>query len=403
MPESDSHKRLKIAYIIPRFHPFKGGAEQNILAMASRMVAQGHDVTVITTNIKFRNEELPKTETFEGIKIIRQWSLNDQLYAGFYPELLPYLLSHEFDVIHASGIGFLWREMCLIIKKIFTWKTKFVVTPHGRFMALGDTEGARGVARKYYTAILKIFIPWLYDAVIQVNPKQSEWMQKEYGISPEKIKLIPNGIDQKYTEEVLIEHQPHEKVIITYINRQEWYKGIQDVIRALNIIKNKYKDSLGKDDSQIADFKFLVMGRAGNYTQKLKDLVEELEMQNYVDFIFSPSDEERDKIFYEDSQINILPSKWEAVGITLIEAMAKGNVVITTTGNEGADMIIKNEENGYIYKFGEFEELAEILEKLLLNPDLRRKMQEINLERAKNFTWEAIFPEYENLLLEVTK
>lgn len=388
----DPIKKIKIAYVIPRFHPFKGGAEQNFYAMASRMVKEGHDVTVITTNVKYRSEELAYEEMFEGIHIIRNWALSNQLYAGFYPGLLPTLLFHHYDVIHASGIGFLWRELCLILKKIFAYKTKFIVTPHGPFMALNDKVGFRGFAKKFYTQVLRLFIPWLYDSVIQVNPRQTEWMERDYGIDKEKVTLIPNGIDKNYIEEVLVEHQPHEKVTITYINRHEWYKGIQDVIKALALLK---------DTSDLPSFEFLILGRAGNYTQKLKDLIAELAMESFVKFLFSPSDEERDKIFYEQSQISILPSKWEAVGISLLEAMAKGNVIITTTGNEGADLILKDGENGFIYDFGDYKKLAELLKTLLINFDLRRKMSERNLELAKKFTWEAIFPEYETLVLKL--
>lgn len=387
-------KPIKVAYVIQRFHPFKGGAEQNIYALASRMAKEGSDVTVVTTDVKYRNEKLEKEERHNGMKIVRNHSFNQQMYAGFYPGLLPYLLKNDFDVIHASGIGFFWREICLIVKKLFSRKTKFIVTPHGPFMAINNQTGFRGFAKKVYTFILRLFIPWLYDIVIAVNPKQHEWMVKEYGINPKKIFVLPNGIDASYIEETLFKHEANDKVIITYMNRHEWYKGIQNVIEAVKTIKKKKLTN--------TEFEFWIMGRAGNYTAKLNELIENYNLKDSVKFIFSPSDQERDKIFYEESQINILPSNWEATGITLIEAMAKGNVLITTFQNEASDIIIKEGENGYIYNYNDIQKLTNIILKLLNDSKLRESIRENNILAAKDFTWEAVFPEYLALMENIS-
>lgn len=390
-------KKLKIAYVIPRFHPFRGGAEINMQAMASRMVKEGHDVTVITTNAKYRDEKLPLKEEYEGMHIVRNVAWNNLLYAGFYPGLLPFLLKNQFDVIHSSGIGFLWREFCLVIKKLISRKkTKFVVTPHGPFMALGDKKGFRGFARKTYTRILSLFIPWLYDKVIEINPKQEEWMVADYKIKKEKIVLVPNGIDADYPATEIFKHNKSDKVIITYMNRHEWYKGSQDIIKALDYLKNS--KSL---EFKFENLEFYLMGRAGNYTQKLKDLVEKLYATSYVKFIFAPSDEERDRIFYEESQISILPSKWEGTGIALLEAMAKGNVGITTVQNEANEILIKEGRTGYVFEFGDYKKLARILKKLLEDYDLRQEIRKNNIKFAKQFTWDGVFPDYKLMIEEL--
>jgi glycosyltransferase involved in cell wall biosynthesis len=381
----------KIAYIIPRFYPFKGGAEENIFALASRAVQKGHDVTVLTTSTKFRNENLERVQVYEGIKIVRFWSLNKALYAGFYPELLIHLIGNNYDIIHSSGIGFFWREFCLIIERITSRKTKFITTPHGPFMALGDTEGLRGAVRKYGTIILRAYLNRLYDYFIAINSKQYEWMEALYKINKEKIIVIPNGINSDYIEKEIVQHTPEDKVVITYLNRIEWYKGIQDVVKAIARL-------LDPRSTTSKNFVFYIMGKSGGYTQKLKELITELEVEEYVKFILHPTDEERDRIFLEESQINILPSKWEGTGITLIEAMAKGNVIITTTGNEAADILIKNGSNGFIYEFGDIDRLKDILKKLINDSALRQEMRKENLKLSHNFTWESVVPDYFKLL-----
>jgi len=391
-------KRLKIAYIAPRFIPFQGGGEKNIYSIALRMAKLGHDVTVYTANIKYyKSEPLPPyRETIEGMKIIRNWALNESLYAGFYPSLFPLLLLNKYDLIHTSGIGFIWREFCLIIKRILSPNTGFIVTPHGPFMALNDTTGVRGFVKKYYTKVLKIILPKIYDRVIEVNPKQDSWISSEYNISKDKIRLVPNGIDESYIESKIIEHDPEEQVVITYLNRWEKYKGIQEVITALSIIRDK---KLLKNNYKLP--LFYVMGRPGNYKDELYKLVEDLKLEENVKFIISPTDSIKDEIFYKQSQINVLTSQYEGYGITLTEAMAKGNVVITTYGNEGADLFLIPGVTGYMYNYLDIEKLSEIIALLINDPTLRKKIREENIRFIKKLTWESVFPKYLDIVNEL--
>ncbi len=390
-------KKLKIAYVIPRFHPFKGGAELNMLEMASRSAKLGHDVTVLTTNVKFRNETPLKFEEYEGVKIIRHWALNDWLYLGFYPELFTHLLKNEYDVIHTSGIGFLWREFCLICSKFKKNKTaKFITTPHGPFMALGDTSGFRGFSRKFYTFILKQFINKLYDYVIAVNPKQHTWMESDYNIDPSKIVIIPNGIDKNYIEKSLYEEKYDESVVLSFTGRLERYKGPHQVIKALGKIKRSKGD--------FPNFEFWIMGRpsTSGYKEYINELVVKEGLEKEVRFIYSPSDEERDEALYKHSEIFILASKWEATGIVLIEAMAKGNAVVTTHQNEVADLIIEQGVNGYIFENENIEELAKYLKNLLLDQNLRKEMAKLNLAKSKDLTWDSVYEFYEKLLTDIS-
>lgn len=376
---------MKILYIVPRFYPFKAGAETNIEAMAERLVKEGNDITVFTTNVKFRNDKLPWNEEYKGIKIRRFWAINEALYAGFYPRLLPAILNNQFDIIHVSGFGFMWVEFCLIIKKIVSRKTKFINTPHGPFMAFADS-GIRKYIKTSYTQILKVILPFIYDRVISVVPSQKEWMTKEYRIKEDAIVMIPNGIDEKYIEKILPKFDPNEKIVITYLNRMEWYKGIHDVLYAMSKLKK----------SELEKIEFWIMGREGGYTKKLQEIIKDKNLESFTKFIFAPTDEERDQAYLK-SQIHILPSKWEATGIVLIEAMAKGNVIITTNQNQGKDILI-NEKSGYSYDFGDVDKLTSILSELINDSKKREEMINNNHEFVKKFTWESVFPNYSKMV-----
>ncbi len=389
------NSHTKLVFLVPRFYPFKGGAEQNAYQLAKRAAAEGYAVTVLTTDATPDGQPLAKTETNEGIHIIRLHRWNQQLNLGFYPGLFWKLLRTDADIIHVeNGPGFIWQEYCLFWKKLVSRHTKFIVTPHGPFLAatgISETKSLlRGMLKKVMGVYFRILWPWLFDIVIQVNPKQSAWLTQDFRIPQSKIRLLPNGIDAK----MIVPHKrvselAHHPVVITYVGRFEAYKGVQQLLQALA--------GLRKLLPQQPQFKLIAMGR-GPYLPQLQDLTHQLALDDIVEFIVNPTDNNRDTILYSRSQIHVLPSQWEATGIVLLEAMAKGNAIVTTTGNEAADLLITEGQNGYIYDYDNIEKLTTLLRIIISDDNLRQKMIDENLVKVRDYTWENIFPTYVSIL-----
>lgn len=384
---------LKLVFIAARFHPFKGGAEQNAYQLATRAAAAGHQVTVLTTNASPNKERLPSTEKHKGVTIVRCFRWNSQLNLGFYPSMLPKLLKLEADVVHnTNGPGFIWQELCILLKKLTSKKTKFICTPHGPFLAtLNTATSLKRIVGKTGKLVMSPYfrLIWgnIWDAVIQVNPEQHRWLTQDFGVKRLKIRLVTNGINA----DMIIKSKPHtpNPVTITYVGRISWYKGLHKVIYALRELK----------DENIAA-RFIMMGKM--FDPGILDLVEELELEDEIQFVDRPSDTERDRILEQESEVHILPSEWEATGVGLLEGMAKGNAIVTTTGNEAHQMLITEGENGFVYNFDDTMDLVKILSNLVTDSDLRENMIKTNLSKVHQFTWEVIYPEYEKLVLELT-
>ena len=185
--------KLKICYLIPNFYPFKGGAENNCLALAENMVKLGHDVTVLTSTKDIFDKSF---EIYNGIKIFRFPKKNNQYYLGFYPGLFKKLMSLKVNVIHVHGLGFIWQDFCLIFKKIFSSKkVVFINTPHGPFMANDTYSFGQKLLKGIFTGFMKLYLNKIYKIVLKVNPEQNKWIEK-LGISKNKIQLLENGIKQ---------------------------------------------------------------------------------------------------------------------------------------------------------------------------------------------------------------
>ena len=131
----------------------------------------------------------------------------------------------------------------------------------------------------------------------------------------------------------------------------------------------------------------------------LQKLSKELNVEQNVYFT-EVSDEEKLQGL-NASEIFIFPSEWEAFGIVLLEAMSQKNAIISTTTEGGSFLITK--DNGFLYKYQDINDLKERLETLLSNKKLREQMQETNYKKAKEFTWEKIAKDLEQLYKELNQ
>lgn len=383
----NNKQKLKVCYVLPNFLPFKGGAENNCLNLALQLKQQGHDVTVLTSN----NGSNKNYEEYQGIKIYRFKKLNKSYYFGFYPRIIKGIIESDAQIMHVHGFGFIWHDLGLIIRKIVKPRSKIINTPHGPFMALKSYSFLQKLMKFVFSNIQKLYLNRLYSTVIAVNPNQHKWIS-ESGITSSKIKYLPNGIKLDYftetdTADISTKYKLGKKFIITFIGRYEKYKGLQDLIavmpQLLEISKN---------------IKLVAMGVTGSYLPKLKQQIEQLKIESAVEIIENPEDIIIEKML-SLSKIFVLPSEWEAFGISILEAMAKGNAIISTR-TEGGEFLIKEEINGFLYEFGNTTLLSEYLIKLYEDKVLIKKISGRNIKKAKQFTWEHISIDYQDILYD---
>ncbi len=377
---------MKIGLITTYFNPFRGGAEETVFHLANQL-SKNHEVHIFTSDRK--NDVIldKKEEIIGNIHIHRcRTFFRYRYYAVFYPSLLYKILKHDLDIIHTNSLGFLWHDFCLWFKKLKSPNTKFVITPHGPFMALKYYSGLQNFIKSVMQYFDKKFIG-LYDAVIQVNPSQSSWLV-DYGFDSSKIVFIPNGIDVSILKDVryndfLKKYNLNNKFILSYVGRIHKYKGLDNVVKVM--------PDLLKINNDIV---FVIFGQDGDFIDQLNVLVRNLKLQDSIRIIIGKDDSEKFKLL-QASEIYIFPSEWEAFGITVLEAMAKKNVIISTKTEGGLFLVGK--ENGLLYEFGDLVALKNNIIKLISDKKLRNKMQDINYKKAREFTWQKISKQVENL------
>lgn len=92
------------------------------------------------------------------------------------------------------------------------------------------------------------------------------------------------------------------------------------------------------------------------------------------------------KAQYDDADIMVMISKWEAYGLVYLEAMARGCITIASR-NEGFDGIIKDGENGFLCKAGDADELASIFQRIgAMTTEERMAISQRAIEAAQSLT-----------------
>ncbi|KXK25989.1 MAG: GDP-mannose-dependent alpha-(1-2)-phosphatidylinositol mannosyltransferase [candidate division WS6 bacterium OLB20] len=383
---------LRIGMLLPYFHPFKGGAETNGLELARRMVDIGHSVEVFTGTIP-GEEDLPLEDEYAGIRIHRLPRKNSAYYLSFYPALFMRLLRTHLDLLHVHGFGFIWHDFCLLFKRLLS-RTVMINTPHGPFMAHGDYSFRQKLFRSVFTFMQSLYLRWLYRGVIEVNPSQKDWIMR-YRIPEHKIGYLPNGISEECfgeinTDDFDSEYDTKGRFVITCIGRYEKYKGLEDLIHVTGDLIEKRKDIV-----------IVAIGRSGDYLSELQNLVKEMKLQDHVKLLVG-SDDTTKLAALARSEVFVMPSRWEAFGISMLEAMAQENAIISTR-TEGGEFLIKDGVNGLLYDYGDQRELRSHLQKLLDERDLRRSMQDENKKKARDFTWDKIADEYADYIKLITR
>ncbi len=371
---------MKIGILTTYFYPAIGGVESVILNQALEL-AKTHEVHVFTSDRKKENI-FKKEEIYKNIYIHRSKTLfRYKYYLAFYPGLIKNLLKYKLDIVHVHSIGFFQQDIAVLIKKLFAPKTKFICSPYGPFMALKTYSPFQRLLKKIYLPFEKL-VNKIYSVFIEINSYQYEQL-KYYGIDKDKLRLITPAAgedifkpaNKKIKDNLIKKFNLKNKFIITYMGRIQKYKGLDQVIKCLPEAK------------KIKDVIFVAIGENADDKQRLTDIAKSLGVEKNLVFTGRVNEEEKNALL-ELSEIFIFPSEQEAFGIAMLEAMAKGNAVISTK-TEGGRFLIKS-ENGFLYNFQDVEDLKQKLLNLIKKPSLMKKMQINNSKKAKNFTWKKV-------------
>lgn len=197
-----------------------------------------------------------------------------------------------------------------------------------------------------------------------------------------EIGIIYNGID---TGDFFPDanKKDENKFTIVCISRITRRKGIKFLIQAVGNLLKKYKN-----------IKLFIVGD-GDECDSLKNLVQTIGIGSEVTFT-GPILHENILEYYQKSNIFVLPSLNEGMSNTMLEALSCGLPIIATdTG--GTKELVQNEKNGFIVKMKDPDDLAEKIEKIMINKNLEIQMGNESRKLSEKFDWSVVAGEYIDL------
>lgn len=244
--------------------------------------------------------------------------------------------------------------------------------------------------------LLKIMC-YAADKVIGVSPAATEYLKKKLQLSDDKIVLINNGVaipavvSDQVKKELKAKYQIKEdEIVIGSVGRMssDANKRFSDLIKAFAILFKKQPN-----------VKLILVGD-GSEKENYERLVNELQIKNQV--IFTGY---QNKIvdFYSIFDVFSLVSAYESFGLVLAEAMLhKLPVVATKVG--GMQYIVDDGETGFLVEKYDIDAIAEKLEILCLDQDLRKRFGKKGHDKAMiNYTEGRYVKDIEKLYLQLLK
>ena len=275
--------------------------------------------------------------------------------------ILMYRKIRESDLIHLNPFNF--TELILLFLTRICRK-KCIATMHSNINSHCLTpiialEMARLIIVYNITLIMA-------DGMVFLSQAHYENYRK-YSLLKNRFKaraaIIPNAID---AEKILTERKPVAESPLTciFVGRFEKRKGIYDLMALAERLRGE-------------EIRFLIVGFGILQFQKPLSNVTIVGKVNNED-LFD---------YYDKSHVFFMPSYSEASPITLLEAMARGLVVLASD-IPGMREKIEPERNGYLFKPGDIEKMRERLLYIKDHPQEMRMIGRNNLEDVKRFTVE---------------
>lgn len=245
------------------------------------------------------------------------------------------------DVIHC---GHIWTLAAIASQ----FDIPLIITAHGT-----DLIGYQESDRFHDDAILAAKKA---KNIITISEKNKILVEECFPFTKDKVVLIPNGYDEEifYPETndrqtVLKELGVDEQFdkVVCFAGKFTYFKGIDILLRATKTYEN--------------DHICTVIAGGGELFDEMRQLAVELDLK-HVKFVGNQPHDVLRKL-YNISEVSLVPSRNEAFGLVVIEAMACGTPVIGT--NDGGIKDIITEETGILIKPESPDDLARAVQKIM--------------------------------------
>ena len=368
-------KKLKILFISWYYPPQIGGVETIAKIIAEELAKKGMQITVLTSSNK------KSIEKHHNLKIIRSPLMKPSNNSINFLAYFKSILKEGFDIVHSHNLScqFNPKKSLSIIRVCNLLKVPLIEHAHNAQLKTPEKT------REIILSDIKIICV-------------SNFVKKRYielGVNPNNLKVIYNPVDGRLFDPKKVDKRKAQilrKNISPFNLPIIFFPGRVIRISKIEIGEQKqFKtvvEALHKLNNQGIKYVFLIPGlnHQPNTTKKsekkgkgiIKDYLTNSGVKAYI---FKKNIKIEDMpLAYYISDIVCMPSLNETFGMVFAESQAMEKPIIAAKSG-AAKELIQNNKTGFLVSPRAVDEVANHLEKLICNPELRKNMGTMGRKR----------------------
>ncbi|HKG66292.1 MAG TPA: glycosyltransferase family 4 protein, partial [Solirubrobacteraceae bacterium] len=361
----------------------EGGLARHVRKLAEQLVAQGHDVHVLTRGgghlsadevrhgvqvHRVREPDFPKDDLDAFISWVDHMN-EDMRAAGaeLVEEIGPELV-HSHDWLVAGAARKLARDAGV------PWLVTVHATEYGRHQGWVDKH-----PQSHIHAVERRMVRGA-DRVITCSHYMRRHVADVFGIPASKVTAIANGIDPSDLQTVpdlprlrARYARPDERLILL-VGRLVYEKGFHLALDALPGLVDR-----------LGNVRFLIAG-SGTAEAELKEQAERLGLMEHGSFVGWTGDDELHSL-YRIADLCLVPSIYEPFGLVALEAMASGCPCIVADTGGLREVVPGGGRVGLRFRPKDSKALGRMAEQILADDALRDRLVAEAREHVLRFDW----------------
>ncbi len=275
-----------------------------------------------------------------------------------YIKFLIIFKKYDLFHIHAASFGSTFRKR-IYLKTLKKLNKKAIIHIHGaKYM-----EFYKGLNQKKKKKVVDFFN--MADLVLALS---EDWKDKfQTVMNVKNCEVLNNGIDLNMFTKANCDISKNKDNFI-FLGRLGERKGAYDLVNAVAIAVKKNP-------------KIKVFMAGDGDIEKIKELVNKKKLQKHINVIGWINFEQKIEYLSKVSTM-ILPSYNEGLPMAILESMASGKAILSTT--VGAIPEVITEDNGILIEAGDIEALASSMVRLSSEEDILIKMSDNNKRKIKD-------------------
>ena len=296
----------------------------------------------------------------------------------------------------------LWRSPCYSARELFTLTPKLlglkVDLYHATHYVLPFLLPCRAVVTIHdiihllYPEFLPNRFAFLYaermirralehgDRILTVSRNTKSDLERYFAIAGDKIETIYNGIDENFRDPIVPEALPErlrglgiEPGYVLFVGNPKPHKNLDNVLKA-------YAQAVHQ---QALPQKLVCVGDRDGLDGRLRLRAEQLGISDRL-ILLGHVDQEVLPAIYQGASLFLYPTLYEGFGLPVVEAMASGVAVITSSTSA-----LQEIADGYAHLVNplDVDGMAKAIAECLNNAQHRADLQRLGRQRARDFSW----------------